>query len=213
MAKSKEQEKGSKERNKAESEKNPNEYIKRLNERAAKPENVGAQEPSSIRGLTVSDEKATEAIKAHKKVSYPVSPGRVEEAIKRISTSLSNERKVPAIKAISERDHLDKIAEKFRRLFVDYVVSWIKDNATTEEARHIELTAKQRLNELNKESATPLLRKTLTIKNIGGRHYFCEDYQKPNGKMTSHSLGTSLPPDLDLSQYSISPKAKEFLGF
>lgn len=107
---------------------------------------------------------------------------------------------------------LNNIAEKFRDLFVEFAIDWIKNTANAEESRRFELTSKQKIDELNKESENPFLRKSITVKTINGKNYFYEDWQIPGSKMTSHSLGTSIPSSIDLSLYSISDKAKNLLG-
>lgn len=109
---------------------------------------------------------------------------------------------------------LKETVEKFRSVFVEFAIDWIKDHATIDEARKFEVAGKEKFNSLNKNKLSPTKRKTLTVKKSkdGNRIYFCEDFQQPDGKMTSRSLGTKIPPHIDLSLYSISPKAKELLG-
>lgn len=104
---------------------------------------------------------------------------------------------------------IKKIKTLHRREGLSLMVQWIKEHGSYEEARAFEVSGSERTKYLKSqdENSVPQ-KKSLGVKD---RKYFCLQWRRSDGAMTTQRLGTSLPNDFDLSQYTISPSAKRLL--
>lgn len=106
---------------------------------------------------------------------------------------------------------LQDIAENSRNVFVEFVSEWIKANATDKEARRFEILGDERIEEVNRKSSSPLIKKSLTLKlQRNGERLLCETFYK-NGSMKTRSLSKVPLEGIDQTQYKIPPSVQEYL--